>query len=142
VVSKFFHTLLWNWPWALVLWGIFSTVFRIADLMVARPATMGGEIVFMMSCSLVAAFFCGANRFLRQACCREDQIAVWPPVAWFPPSQVIGDSSNRPRRQQREVVSQQADHNRGVHLAIPSCPGDATVPAHRSIARTGDLPKL
>lgn len=63
MVSKFFHTLLWNWPWAFVLWGIFSTVFRIADLMVARPATMGGELLFMMSCGLVAAFFAGLTVF-------------------------------------------------------------------------------
>lgn len=58
------RALLLIWPsWLLVSWGIVSIVFKIGDLIAPRPATMGGEIVLLMTCSLVAGLAAGITIF-------------------------------------------------------------------------------
>jgi hypothetical protein len=51
------RALLFIWrSWLLVCWGSMVLAFKIGDL-VATPATMGGEILLTMSCSLLGACF-------------------------------------------------------------------------------------
>lgn len=63
MVSKFFRTLLYKWPWLFVIWGVIFGVFKLGDLIVPRPTTMGGEIVFLMTCNIVAALVLGITIF-------------------------------------------------------------------------------
>ena len=83
MVSKFFRTLLYKWPWLFVI-GRYLGVFKLGDLIVPRPTTMGGEIIFLMTCNIVAALVLGITIFALHYMIGRIKIAVWAQIAGSP----------------------------------------------------------